>query len=227
MTQLPLPQAKRLRPPSWKDSRLLIGVALVLASIVLGATAFSALDQRQGMWVAKGEMVPGDRVTEDDLMRVDMQLGEATSDYLRASDGLPQDAVVDRPLREGELVPRDALIAPGSLDVMPVPIHVDPIYLADLAKGSRVSVYAAETEAPAEGESSAASDDELEYRLILERVTISSIPESSGRVLGGGSSAEAVTILVPDDEVERIVSMSSVDRPFKLVAEGGSAQGQG
>ena len=35
MSDLPTPTASRLRSPSWRDSRLLVGVLLVLVSTVL------------------------------------------------------------------------------------------------------------------------------------------------------------------------------------------------
>ena len=252
MTQLPTPQARRLRPATWKDSRLVLGVVLVLASVIVGALAFSAVDEREGVWVAAGEMTPGDRVGEDDLTRVEVQLDDDAAAYLRTEDGLPQDAVVDRPLRQGELVPRDALVDASSLTVSPVPVHVDPIYLTDLTKGSRVSVYTAvpasaawedpsepdetsgegsdpassEGSDPAAGEAptaatGAAAEEEIVYEKMLERVTVAGVPEPSGRVLGS-ESTDAVTILVPESQVQRLLTLDSEETPIKLVAERGA-----
>lgn len=244
MTQLPTPQARRLRPATWKDSRLVLGVVLVLASVIVGALAFSAVDEREGVWVAAGEMTPGDRVTEDDLTRVEVQLDDDAAAYLRTEDGLPQQAVVDRPLRQGELVPRDALVDASSLAVSPVPVHVDPIYLTDLTKGSQVSVYTAvpageagadgsDPEQPASaedgsgaassttGSTGAAAEDEIVYEKMLERVTVAGVPEPSGRVLGS-ESTDAVTILVPEEQVQRLLTLDSEETPIKLVAERGA-----
>src|SRR5699024_2219324 len=108
VSALPTPQARRLVKPSWRDARLIIGVLLVLLAVVIGAAAFSAADDRVGMWAAKDTLTPGQKVGEGDLVRVDVQLGDASSDYLTAGERLPNGAVVDRGLRAGELVPRSA-----------------------------------------------------------------------------------------------------------------------
>lgn len=232
MSSLPTPQAKRLVPPSWKDTRLVVGVLLVLSSVVLGGLAFRAVDDRRGMWVAKAEMVPGDVVTEEDLVRVEAQLGTDTAAYLRTSEQLPAGAVVDRPIQAGELVPRSALVDPGSLEVRRVAVHVDPIYLTNLAKGSRVSVYAvgepASTSRATSGTVStvAGGSSPADYELVLERVTVQELPQRTGAVMGSGVAGSSVVLLVPESEVARLLSLDRKDAPIKLVAEG-AAQGTG
>ena len=46
MTALAEPTARRLRRPSWRDPRLLIGVAMVLLATALGAMGLRAADSR-------------------------------------------------------------------------------------------------------------------------------------------------------------------------------------
>ncbi|MEO6999355.1 MAG: hypothetical protein ABI112_14840, partial [Terracoccus sp.] len=60
MTELAKPVAKRLQRPSWRDSRLLVGVLLVLVAATLGAKAVASTDDRVPMWVASGDLVAGD-----------------------------------------------------------------------------------------------------------------------------------------------------------------------
>lgn len=224
MSTLPTPQAQRLRPPSWKDARLLVGILLVLASVVLGGLAFSAVDERRGVWAAKGEMAPGEHVSEDDLVRVDVQLDDDSADYLRTEDALPMNAVVDRPLREGELVPRSALVAESSLSVRSVPVRVDPMFLTNLTKGSRVSVFAVREEAEDGDEGTAASpDDPPRYEEALEGVIVQDIPQAKGNVLGGGSATASVRLLVPKEEVGRVLSLDRKDAPIRLVVESSPA----
>ena len=67
MSELPRPAAKRLRRPSWRDSRLLVGVLLVLLAATLGARAVAAADDRVPVWVAAGDLVAGDAVGVDGL----------------------------------------------------------------------------------------------------------------------------------------------------------------
>ena len=54
MTDLPTPTATRLRRPSWRDSRLLVGVLLVLVSTVLGSVVVARADDRVPVYAVKG-----------------------------------------------------------------------------------------------------------------------------------------------------------------------------
>lgn len=218
-TELPKPTARRLSAPSWKDSRLLIGVLLVLASVVVGALAIGAADDRVGVWAAKGELVPGDPVGTEDLVRVEVQLGEQAGEYLASEQEIPQGATVDRLVVGGELVPRSALVDPGELEVRSVPVHVDPIYLSTLTKGSRVSVYAAE---PMSADAEQAGEP-AQYEKVIEQVTVAQIPGDEGGLMSSATEA-AVVLLVPEGEESRLLSLDRKDRPIKLVADGGSLQ---
>lgn len=231
MDTLPTPTASRLRPASWKDARLLLGLSLVLGSIVLGVLTIGAADDRVGVWAADQELTPGDPIREDQLRRVDVHLGSDTASYLRAGQALPESAVVDRPLRPGELVPRSALIDPSSLGVRAVPVHVDPIYLTALSKGTQVSVYAV---APDTGDpddsagtagSGRADDQAPEYVRVLERVTVQGVGDQRGGMLGASGSSASATILVPEDEVIAVMGLSKPDTPLKLVPERGAPSG--
>lgn len=215
-SELPVPTARRLMPPSWKDSRLLLGVLLVLGSVVLGATAVGAADDRVGVWAAREDMTPGDPVRAGDLVRIDVQLGTTADKYLVTDRDIPDGAVLDRSLRPGELVPRSALVTPGDLEYLPTPIHVEPVYLAGLTKGSRVRVYAAE---PLTSEERQAGEQPT-YVQVVDRATVHSLPEESSTVVGGSRSVSSVQLLIAEDDVERVLSLDSADSPLKIVAHG-------
>ncbi len=216
MSALPARTAHRLVKPSWKDARLIIGVLLVLLAVVMGSLAFSAVDDRVGMWAAKHTLTPGHAVSEEDFVRVDVQLGESAPDYLRVDDRLPNGAIMDRLLEPGELVPKAAVIDPTDKRVREVPVRVDPIYLSNLAVGSRVTVYVPET-----AEQDDSSDKPITYRPLVERATISSLPETARGVMGSGSGSSAV-IVVPEGQVADLLAYDQKDAPVKLVLESSS-----
>lgn len=222
MSALPTRTARRLVKPSWKDARLIVGVMLVLLAIVIGGAAFSAADDRVGMWAARTTLTPGHEIAEGDLVRVDVQLGEAAADYLPVDERLPNGAVIDRGLRPGELVPRAAVVDPTDARVREIPVRVDPIYLSNLSVGSRVTVY---VPAPIEGEEGARSGPPP-YEVLVDRATISSLPKSSSGVIGSGSGASAV-IVVPADRVADLISIDQEDAPIKLVLESAGPKGAG
>src|SRR6478609_5561929 len=72
MTELARPTAKRLQRPSWRDSRLVAGVLLVLLAATLGAKAVASADDRVPVWAAAADLVVGDRVDEGSFARVDV-----------------------------------------------------------------------------------------------------------------------------------------------------------
>ena len=92
MTQLPEPSAKRLQRPSWRDARLLVGVVLVLLGAAVGARIIASADDTVPMYAASTVIRPGDRLTSDNLRRVDVQLGDQASRYLSARAVVPDDS---------------------------------------------------------------------------------------------------------------------------------------
>ena len=221
MSSLPTPTARRLTKPSWKDTRLLIGVLLVLLSVVIGALAFRAADDRVGVWAANAPLTPGESIDESDLKRVDVQLGDGSATYLRSDQEFPEGAVVDRELRAGELLPRSAVVSPLELDVQRVPVRVDPVSLSNLTKGSRVTVLA--PPAPAPSAERRRSDERPTYEVVARRVTVYALPKSSGGVMGTGSGSAAI-LVVPKDLVAELLSLDDKDHPIKLVIEAGSPE---
>ena len=55
---LPGPAPRRVRPPRWLDLRLVLGVLLVLASVLLGARIVSAADVTVPVWRSRGTWLP-------------------------------------------------------------------------------------------------------------------------------------------------------------------------
>lgn len=224
MSPLPTPTARRLTAPSWKDARLLVGILLVLLSVVLGAVAMSAADDRVGVWAAKGEITPGQQIEESDLVRVDVQLGDAAPEYVLANERLPNGAVMGRELHDGELLPRAAVVDPVDLRVSQVAVHVEPAYLSNLVKGSRVSVHAVDPRTTtASGTDEQAADDRPRYEEIVERATVHALPTSGGGVMTSASGSTAI-IVVPDGVVNELLSLDTRETPIKLVLESGSPE---
>ena len=52
----------RLRRPRWKDPRLIVGIVLVVASVLMGAVLVSRLSETTSVLVARTAIVPGIQV---------------------------------------------------------------------------------------------------------------------------------------------------------------------
>src|SRR3954470_7422509 len=77
---LPAPVAARLRRPGWRDPRLLAGIAMVAASVVLGSWAVRSAQATVPVYVTRAALVPGDHVSVDGLAVVDVRLGTVNLD---------------------------------------------------------------------------------------------------------------------------------------------------
>lgn len=221
MSDLPTPKAVRLRRPSWRDARLLVGVALILGAAAIGSVVVAGADDRVPMYAAATTLVAGEPVKEDQLVRVDVQLGDSAGTYLSAAAGVPDDAVALRNVRPGELVPREALGSPEDATQQPLVLTVDATSTAALVVGSVVDVY---VNPPGEGGDggSAGSSDYAGAELAISRAPVLDLP-TGGRGLGGGSAASrAVLVMIPSDEVKALIDQVDGGARITLVPVAGS-----
>ena len=61
------PRANRLGSPRWLDTRLVLGILLVLLAVVVGARVFASADHYSRVYVARRALVPGEHLTATDL----------------------------------------------------------------------------------------------------------------------------------------------------------------
>lgn len=99
-------RATRLQRPSWRDSRLIVGIVLVLLATALGAKAVASADDRVPRYAAATTLKPGDRLDAGTIVRVDVLLDDAVAAYLSAQTPPPADSFVLREVRAGEARPR-------------------------------------------------------------------------------------------------------------------------
>lgn len=211
VADIPKPTASRLQRPSWKDARLLVGLLLVLTTTALVSLVVSAADDRVAMYAARTPLVPGQRLGPEHLTRVDVQLEDERSRYLSATTPLAPDRFVLREVRAGELVPVSAVGSHAQVTVQPITLTVDAGSAEPLRVGSRVDVY---VNPPASG----GRGDEEEFtgpELVLEGVSVSSLPKSGSGLGGGGVRGERpVQVMAPRDKIRRIIG--EVDRGARV-----------
>lgn len=173
--------ARRLRRPSWRDPRLLVGLVLVLLSVVGVATLLRAVDTTEPVLVARHALTPGQAVTSDDLSVARVRIVGADRPYVAASRSLAG-LVVVRAVPAGELVPSAALGRADLVDLRPVTVPVEPAMAPSLPRGAVVDVWVA-----------ARSADRAESyerpRLVAAGVQVAD--RSLARAGWGGSAASA------------------------------------
>lgn len=216
MAELPKPTATRLRKPSWRDSRLVVGVVLVLLSMTVGAKAVAAADDAVPMYAAAVILVPGQQVTQDDVKRVDVQLGVDHHWYVAADHDIAPGTFALRDVRPGELLPRSAVGSRNTIDLKPVSVPVDSGSAAQLAAGSVVDVWV-----NARDRSSAAEKYGKPVKT-LEAAPVARTPDSKEGGLGATSGTTAVQVLLPEARVQELIAAIDQGAKITLVPVPGS-----
>ncbi|MEI2777165.1 MAG: hypothetical protein V9G19_14580 [Tetrasphaera sp.] len=219
MTALAAPVAKRLRKPSWKDARLLIGLLLVLLSTSLGAAALRAADDRVPVFVARQTLVPGQRLDPGTLGTVAVQVDRTGEAYLRAAQSLPPDGYVLREVRSGELLPASAVGTAAQIAVQPLAVGIDQVSAATLVDGSVVDVYANKRLA------SSGPQEFGDPVRVLEAVSVATVSTSGSGL--GSSGRSFVQLLVPTGRVAQLIGLIDAGAKVTLVAVPGSLRASG
>lgn len=186
---LPAPVAARLRRPGWRDPRLLAGVAMVAASVLLGSWAVRTAQATVSVYMTRAALVPGDRVSADDLAVVDVRLGTVNLDhYLRADQAIERDVVAMRAVGRGELVPASAVGSAADLDLRPVSVTLERAPSQDVVPGALVDLWFT----PPAPDDDTAPDQPRE---LAGGLTVAEVTTPSGAFRASGGSA--VQVLVP------------------------------
>ena len=133
----------RLKKPSWKDPRLLVGILLVLASVVGVISLVGGADQTTEAYAARHPIAVGEKLTTDKLHRVKVRLG-------RHRRALPHRRRRDWP--RGWLPCSESARTsccrgkpgqPRALDRKPVAVTIEEPLPPQAVAGSRVDVWVA------------------------------------------------------------------------------------
>jgi hypothetical protein len=186
------PPARRVAAPRWTDTRLLLGILLVLGSVVLGTRLVASAEQTRPVWAAARDLPPGVTVRADDVVPAQVRLDGSAGRYVEAAT-----PVVGRALRRavasGELVPAAALgddsqQAPAHLMAVPVQSgHLPP----DVARGDLVDAYVT----PQDGAA----------RRVLAAATVVDVTGAGAGLRDPGADV-TVVLEVPDGDVPDLVA---------------------
>ena len=134
--------AARLRRPSWRDARLLVGVALVLASVATGARVVALADRTVPVFAARRTLASGAPLTKDVVTVVHVRLTGTQARYLSARAELPQGRILLRVIGQGEIVPLSALGSVSEMARRPVTVPLDAPPAPGLVVGGSADVWA-------------------------------------------------------------------------------------
>jgi len=189
---------RRTTRPRWLDIRIIGGLLLVIAAVVVGARVIGASSHTTAVWAAGRDLATGTVLTAGDLVPVDVNLGSGAGNYLAASGvGKIVGSGLVVPVRAGDLVPVSAVrpTAAGRIVVIGVsPDRMPP----GVTHGSLIDLYLII------GGTTTAVDTKTE--LISAKVTVQSVSApASGGLSGATSNRYQVAVLVPPASADQLV----------------------
>jgi hypothetical protein len=132
------PTPRRLKAPRWLDARVLVGAALVVGSVVLGAVVVSRAEATTRIWAAAHGLQPGTVVQATDLRPVRAHLAAGAAAYVSA-DRSVVGLTLARAVTAGELIPRSALDVTQAATRVTIPFQ--PQDAPKLTRGQRIEVW--------------------------------------------------------------------------------------
>ncbi|WP_120520094.1 SAF domain-containing protein [Arthrobacter celericrescens] len=194
MTENTTAAAARLRKPSWKDPRLLVGILLVLASVAGVISLVGAADRTVQVYVAREGIAVGQKVSKDDLSVTKVRLDDVEAGYVTVESGVPEGKVAIQRIARNQLLPKESLGDADALDRKPVAVTVEDSLPAQAVPGSRVDVWVSLPDA---------RNGFAEPRLLLPGAEIAQVTEGSSAL--GASKQTVVLVLVTDEQMPKLL----------------------
>lgn len=193
--------------PFWGDTRFLLGVLLVAASIAGVWLVVAAARQTVPVLAAARTIVPGEAVSGDDLTVVDVALGQAGDAYLTPGT-IDAGAVATRTIGAGELVPVDAIGAGADARVTTLVVRTAVDVPAAVAEGARVEVWHAPP-----------ADDGFEPpRILVADATVATVVRDDSMI---GAADASLEVVVPRSDVAAVLAAQSDGSALSVVPVSG------
>ena len=190
----PSPEPRRIATPRWLDLRLVLGVVLVIAAVLVGATVVSRAGTTHGLVAARQDLAAGTVLQAGDLTTVDVRLPHDGKGVYLSAVGNAVGRTLDRAVTAGELVPAAAVASqrPGTTVTVPFSAGAAP----DLRTGQRIKVWV--------------SSATCASVVLLPDVTVQSVRKGTGS-LSSTSDGQDVVIAVDPDEADRVIAALAID----------------
>lgn len=198
--------AARLKRPSWKDPRLMVGILLVLASVAGVVYLIGSADRTTEVYAARDGIAVGEPVTPDNVVRVKVRLGDTEQHYITASDGLPAGTVAVQRIAKDQLVPRASLGDVDQLNRKPVAIQVEQSLPSQAVPGARVDVWVAQPDA---------KNGYSEPKLVLPGAEIAEV--ATGSTALGSSKTTVLMVLVEDSQMPALLGAQANEAKISVV----------
>ena len=217
MGDVPSPAAVRLHRPSWRDTRLVAGVLMVLVAMVGGAAALRSADASVRVWAVRRALPAGTTLQRDDVASRRVRLfGNDRSRYVDATAD-PTGRVLLHDLTAGELLPTAAVGAPttNATRVVGLPLNRAHALGGDVHRGDLVDVIATRKK-PGGGYATYA---------VARRVRVVDVAKPSGGFGAGRNDLVVLVELTPEQALPVAAAVQGAELDLSLVVPGANGPG--
>jgi hypothetical protein len=182
----PSPSPTRVRTPRWLDARLVAGLVLVIAAVLIGAKVVSGAQHTRRVLAVTHALAAGATLRAGDLRHVSVRL--PSNDVYLADQDKAIGRQLNRPLGKGELVPAAALGRPAESTTISVPLQARDA--PQLHRGERVEIWL--------------STPACRSVVLLSDVTVQDVHAGSDAI--GAGTGQDVVLTVSPQLAERVVA---------------------
>ena len=188
------PEPRRIATPRWLDLRLVLGIVLVVASVLIGATVVSRAGDTHATVAARHDLAAGTVLRATDLTTVHVQLPDGGRSVYLTRIGDAVGRKLQRAVDSGELVPEAAVatVRAGATVTVPFAAGAAP----DLRTGQRIKVWV--------------SSSTCASVVLLPDVTVQSVRKGDGS-LSSTSDGQDVVIAVEPDQADRVIAALAIE----------------
>lgn len=183
------PAPRRIATPSWLNLRVVLGVVLVLASVLIGARLVAAAHTTDPAVAVTRDLAAGTVLTASDVQLMQVQLPHRGAGVYTATVADAVGKRLQRPVARGELLPVRAVAEVPAQTTVSVPLAADAA--PDLRAGQRIEVWVSTTTCTSV--------------VLLPDVTVQSVRADDAGSFGGGNGAQNVVISVAASLADRVV----------------------
>lgn len=208
----PSPTPRRITRPKWLDPRIIIGLLLVVAAVVVGAKVIGSGKQTSQIWAAGHDLAAGTVLRAGDLEPAEVNLGDSAGGYL-AADTVIAGRVLNRELGAGELVPAGA-IADLPVGGRLVAVNVEASGLPPgVDHGSVIDLYLVR--------GGSGAGERTTTDLVAKEVTVQTVRlPSSGGLSGAGTSDYQVVLQLDAKTADGLVKALPSGTPIITLVTG-------
>jgi len=212
MVQTQAPTPRRMSRPRWLNVRVIGGILLVVAAVVIGARVIGASTKTVGVWAADRDLAAGTVLSGSDLITAEVNLGDNAGMYLASGSASPVGLTVITPLRAGELLAASAVEPAGRGRVVAIgvqPDHMPP----GVGHGSIIDLYLTS--------GGTTGGDKPTTERIGTNITVQSVAApASGGLSGATSNRYQVSVLLPAADADRLVRTLPNGEPIVVLVSG-------